>query len=112
MTSDVAFPDRFTEIDELTRPYHYWLTDDDRCYFLGEYTAGRGYSYSQTNQLILNFKKSLDRQGKPEWPVQAVCAYFKRLLRSGARWARVHPHTCSCLCHRRRPAAIRFTMIE
>lgn len=63
----MAFPDRFTKIDELTRPDHSWLTDDDRCYFLGEYTAGRGYSYSQTNQLILNFKKSPDRQGTPEW---------------------------------------------
>ena len=68
MTSDVAFPDRLTEIDELTRPDHYWLTAADRCYFLGEYTARKGYSYSQTNQLILNFKKPLDRQGKPEWP--------------------------------------------
>ena len=46
MTSDVVFPDRFTEIDELTRPDHSWLTDDDRCYFLGEYTARQGYSYS------------------------------------------------------------------
>ena len=67
MTSDVAFPDRLTEIDELTRPDHYWLTAADRCYFLGEYTARKGYSYSQTNQLILNFKKPLDRKGKPEW---------------------------------------------
>ncbi|MYG04622.1 MAG: hypothetical protein F4173_20800 [Acidobacteriia bacterium] len=81
----MAFPDRFTEIDELTRPDHYWLTDDDRCYFLGEYTAGRGYSYSQTNQLILNFKKSLDRQGKPEWHYKQsallqAAASFRRAL--------------------------------
>ena len=85
MTSDVAFPDRFTAIDELTRPDHYWLTDDDRCYFLGDYTAGRGYSYSQTNQLILNFKKSLDRQGKPEWQYKQsallqAAASFRRAL--------------------------------
>ncbi|MYC68280.1 MAG: hypothetical protein F4X12_18315 [Acidobacteriia bacterium] len=85
MTSDVAFPDRFTEIDELTRPDHYRLTDDDRCYFLGEYTAGKGYSYSQTNQLILNFKKSLDRQDKPEWQYKQsallqAAASFRRAL--------------------------------
>lgn len=85
MTSDVAFPDRFTEIDELTRPDHYWLTDDDRCYFLGEYTARKGYSYSQTNQLILNFKKSLDRQGTPEWQykqsaIRQAAASFRRAL--------------------------------
>ena len=29
MTSDVAFPGRFTEIDELTRPEHSWLADDE-----------------------------------------------------------------------------------
>ena len=67
MTSDVAFPDRLTEIDELTRPDHSWLTADDRCYFLGEYTARQGYAYSPTNDLILNFKKPPDRQGRPEW---------------------------------------------
>lgn len=85
MTSDVAFPDRFTEIDELTRPDHYWLTEGDRCYFLGEYTARKGYSYSQTNQLILNFKKSLDREGKPEWQYKQsallqAAASFRRAL--------------------------------
>ena len=67
MTSDVSFPDRFTEIDELTRPDHFWLTDNDRCYFLGEYTARQGYAYSPTNNLILNFKKPPDRRGRPEW---------------------------------------------
>ena len=30
-----------------------WLTDDDRCYCLGEYTARQGYSYSPTNNLTL-----------------------------------------------------------
>lgn len=82
MTSDVAFPDRLTEIDELTRPDHSWLTADDRCYFLGEYTARQGYAYSPTNSLILNFKKPLDRQDRPEW------RYSARRLRSVAHWVR------------------------
>lgn len=63
----MPFPNRLTEIDELTRPDHYWLSGDDRCYFLGEYTARQGYTYSSTNQLILNFKKAPDRRGRPEW---------------------------------------------
>ena len=67
MTSDRSLPSRFTEIDELTRPDHSWLTDTDRCYSLGEYTARQGYTYSATNNLIQNFKKKPDRQGKPEW---------------------------------------------
>jgi len=62
-----VFPERLTRIDELTRPDHYYLTESDECLFLGEYTAGGGYGESQTNQLILNFKKSLDRRGLPEW---------------------------------------------
>ena len=85
MISNVAFPDRFTEIDELTRPDHFWLTVEDRCYFLGEYTARRGYAYSQTNNLILNFKKTLDRRGKPEWrykklAIRQAAAAFRRAL--------------------------------
>ena len=85
MTSDVAFPDRFTEIDELTRPDHSWLTDEDRCYFLGEYTARQGYAHSPTNDLILNFKKPLDRRGRPEWQykeraVQRAATAFRQAL--------------------------------
>ncbi len=61
------FPQRLTKIDDLTRPDHAYLGAEDECYFLGEYTARRGYAFSATNQLILNFKKSMDRRGKPEW---------------------------------------------
>lgn len=85
MTYDVAFPDRLTEIDELTRQDHSWLTADDRCYFLGEYTARQGYAYSPTNDLILNLKKPPERQGRPEWrykelAIQRAAAAFRRAL--------------------------------
>lgn len=78
-------PNLFTEIDELSRPDHYWLTDEDRCYFLGEYTARQGYGYSRTNQLIWNFKKTLDRRGRPEWrykeqAIQQAAARFRNAL--------------------------------
>ena len=92
MTSAVAFPDRFTEIDELTRPDHSWLTDEDRCYFLGEYTARQGYAHSPTNDLILNLKKPPARRGRPEWrykerAVQGAAAAFRQAL--GAAPARM-----------------------
>lgn len=58
---------RLTKIDELTRGQHYHLTDDDHCYFFGEYTARQGYSFSDTNSLIHNFKKGVDKRGLPEW---------------------------------------------
>ncbi len=67
MTSANTFPQRLTKIDDLTRPDHFYLAADDACYFLGEYTARKGYAFSATNQLILNFKKSLDKRGTPQW---------------------------------------------
>lgn len=67
MTSGTPFPSNLTAIDQLTRPDHSYLNEQDRCYFLGEYTARKGYAYSETNNLILNLKKPMDRQGKPEW---------------------------------------------
>lgn len=56
-----------TKLDELNLPDHWYLEAADECYFIGEYTAGRGYSHSATNQLILNLKKSVDRRGLSEW---------------------------------------------
>ena len=67
MTSAGAFAHRFTRIDDLLRPDHWHLAEGDACYFLGEYTARQGYAYSDTNQLIVNFKKPLDRRERPEW---------------------------------------------
>lgn len=58
---------RLTKIDDLTRRDHRHLTPEDRCFFLGEYTARTGYAFSETNNLILNFKKSPARRGLPEW---------------------------------------------
>ncbi len=66
-TSENAFPRHFSRIDDLTRSDHHYLTEADECYFLGEYTARAGYSYSSTNHLIFNFKKAMDRRGLPEW---------------------------------------------
>jgi len=66
-TSNDTFPRRLTEIDDLSRPDHSWLSPTDRCLFLGEYTARKGFSFSATNHLILNFKKSADRRGRAEW---------------------------------------------
>jgi len=58
---------KFTKIDWLSRLDHYWLAAEDECYFIREYTAGKGYAHSATNDLILNLKKPPDRRGRPEW---------------------------------------------
>lgn len=60
-------PTRLTRIDELTRPDHTFLDPADVCFYLGEYTARAGYSFSATNDLIQNLKKPMDRKGKREW---------------------------------------------
>lgn len=62
-----SFPRVLTEIDELTRPDHSFLTNEVRCFFLGEYTARAGFSHSATNNLIQNFKKPMDRRGTAQW---------------------------------------------
>lgn len=56
-----------TQIDELHLPDHWYLDAHDNCYFIGEYTAGKGYTYSSTNQFIYNLKKSVERRGTPEY---------------------------------------------
>lgn len=48
---------RFREIDDSNRHDHYYLTAEDNCLFLFEYTSGRDYKFSDTNDLISNLKK-------------------------------------------------------
>ncbi|WP_024873126.1 hypothetical protein [Tolumonas lignilytica] len=58
---------KWSQIDELLLPDHYYLSLDDECFFLGEYTARQGANYSDTNQLIINLKKGVDRKGRTEY---------------------------------------------
>lgn len=55
------------QIDDLLRPQHFFLGADDDCYFLREYTAGAGFAHGETNNIVSNLKKPLDRRDKPEW---------------------------------------------
>ena len=85
MTSDGTFPRRLTKVDDLIRPDHSHLTGADACYFIGEYTAYRGYAHSDTNRLIFNFKKTMDRRGRPEWrykeqAIRTAAEAFRRTL--------------------------------
>jgi hypothetical protein len=90
MTSASTFPQRLTKIDDLTRPDHSYLTAADDCYFLGEYSARKGYRFSTTNNLIINLKKPMDRQGRTEWPykaraIQTVAEALRAALNDRAR---------------------------
>lgn len=67
MTSGSTFPQRLTRIDPVTLPDHSHLVATDEAYYLGEYTARQGYSFSVTNNLVLNFKKSVTLRDSPQW---------------------------------------------
>jgi hypothetical protein len=90
MISDDTFPRRLTKIDELSRPDHSYLTPGDECYFLGEYTARKGFGFSSTNHLIYNLKKTVDRRGRPEWrykeqAIKTAAQAFRASLSDAAR---------------------------
>lgn len=76
---------RIVNIDELSRPDHHFLTDQDHCYYLGEYTAREGWGYSETNKLILNLKKSVDKRGAPEYKykenaIRSIASCLNKLI--------------------------------
>jgi hypothetical protein len=61
---------KLTKVDKLTLQNltHWHLDENDECYFFGEYTARRGFNFSDTNQLIYNFKKGLEKKrNSNEW---------------------------------------------
>jgi hypothetical protein len=48
---------RLSVIDDSNRGDHTLLQPDDACFYLYEYTSGRDYKFSATNDLINNLKK-------------------------------------------------------
>ncbi len=76
---------RLSRIDDLTRGDHSRLEREDRCYFLGEYTPREGFSFSDTNGLVSDFKKPVTKKGKPEWKwkeraIREVAALFRKSI--------------------------------
>lgn len=58
---------KLQKIDDSLLQEHSCLEPTDHCYFFGEYAGRQGYGHSEMNQLIYNFKKSMDRKGQPDW---------------------------------------------
>jgi hypothetical protein len=57
----------FSKIDESNIGDHPRLQLGDDIYFLFEYTSGKDYKFSKTNQLISNLKKKPSRAHLPEY---------------------------------------------
>jgi predicted amidophosphoribosyltransferase len=70
-TSDVSWSARLRVVGDLERPDHFYLTEQDRCAFFGEYTARAGHGHSSTNQLIHNLKKKPETRGTAQWKYKA-----------------------------------------
>jgi hypothetical protein len=70
-------------IDEVTRGQHWYLTEEDECYFFYEYTARAGFAHSSANDFITNFKKPVNRRGRPEYRYkEGAIAQATNLLKS------------------------------
>lgn len=70
---------KLQKIDQLLLSDHFYLTESDKCFFLAEYTSQKDFSFSETNQLIYNLKKSLDKKNTSEWKykLEAIETYGK-----------------------------------
>jgi hypothetical protein len=58
---------RFQRIDSTNIDAHPRLKPGDECYFLFEYTSGKDFNFSATNNLISNLKKKPSRSGLAEY---------------------------------------------
>ena len=72
-------------IDDSNRSAHHYLSPEDVCYFLHEYTAREGATYSPENQFIFNFKKPTLRRDMVDYPYKAqaileAIAIFRELF--------------------------------
>jgi hypothetical protein len=58
---------KLLKIDELVINDHFFLTEEDVCYYFMEYTAGRTWGYSEANNIISNLKKARKYFRTPAW---------------------------------------------
>lgn len=52
---------------DCTSDRRVYLDCDDECFYARDYVSGGGYSASETNNLIANFKKPVSRRGLNDW---------------------------------------------
>lgn len=62
---------RLSLIDDSNRGDHFHLTPADNCLYLYEYTSGRNYAFSTTNNLISNLKKKPSQAAQPGYHYKA-----------------------------------------
>lgn len=99
-TSDASWSASLRKISELERGDHWYLRDTDQCYFFGEYSPGKGWAHSQTNQLVLNLKKKPALRTTNQWVHKtkaiadvgrAIAANFKPEMLPGITFVPIPP---------------------
>lgn len=75
---------KLQKVDEISLPNHYYLSNDDECYFILSYTSNKDFKYSDENSLISNLKKDVSKKGTPEYKYKEdainKCAKYLREL--------------------------------
>jgi predicted amidophosphoribosyltransferase len=73
------------------------LGTDDRCYYARDYISKGGFSASDANRLISNFKKPVNRRGLPDWKYkgQAIRQFANELTQLLGQGCFVAPIPCS-----------------
>lgn len=84
-TFTATSPHLLKRIDALTIRHHLHLTPSDEIYYCEEYINRQGYSHSPTNQLILNYKMSMqftntNRGRFKRAAIHAVAEKFRTLI--------------------------------
>jgi len=75
---------RLSQIDASNIGDHARLVDTDVCLYAHEYTSGRDYSFSQTNNLINNFKKKPSSSSAAELRYKAAAIVQCSAIFAGA----------------------------
>ncbi len=88
----MSFP--LKRIDDLNRPLHSYLKEEDEVYFFGEYVVRGRAEDGPTNQLIFNYKKPLERMSSPDWK------YKKQAIEQVAKMFRNSIEKTEGLCER------------
>ncbi len=100
------------QIDETTVGDHFSLATSDFCFYIWEYTAGRRYDFSPTNQLISNLKikpTQITTNPRREYYKQQAINHSATALRSLVHRTWVEH---SSRCPRRKSAVIKTSMTE
>jgi hypothetical protein len=77
MAEDVK---KWRKIDSSNRPHY--LEENDRCFCYMDYQAHGGYTSSNSNSLINNFKREPKHKGQPAWTykLEAANIFAKNLI--------------------------------